>query len=83
MIYGRIAQETNGITVGTLEDNGQDMDVVVKNSQFEKEVTTDMIADLMISAGKNSYRIGDFMQVSTENAINKITRKDGDITITL
>lgn len=49
MIYGRIAQETNGITVGSIEDNGADMDVIVKNSSFQSAITPDQILDLPLT----------------------------------
>jgi multidrug efflux pump subunit AcrB len=34
LIYGQIAQNMNGIMVGTVEDNGSDMDVKVKTDTF-------------------------------------------------
>lgn len=38
LIYGQIAQSMNGVTVGTIDDNGEDMNVILKTSQFTDDV---------------------------------------------
>lgn len=34
LIYSQISQTINGVTVGSVENNGEDMNVVLKSSQF-------------------------------------------------
>jgi multidrug efflux pump subunit AcrB len=37
VIYQAITTSMNGVTVGSIEDNGEDMNVVLKTDTFQKE----------------------------------------------
>lgn len=83
MIYGTIAQEANGITVGSLEDHGKDMDIILKNTKFDGDISPEYIQDISLTVGKSTYRLGEFLDIVPQNAIQSIARKNGDITISV
>lgn len=43
LIYGTITQNINGIKVGTIEDNGNDRDVVLKLEKFQNDISPEDI----------------------------------------
>lgn len=83
LLYATINQETKGIVVGSIEDRGEDMDIILKNTAFDGDVSPDDILSIPFHMGNMTYRIGDFLTVSPQNATEHITRKDGDISITV
>lgn len=56
-IYSAIAQETNGMKVGSIEDNGRDIDVKIKNDTFQKNISPDQIENIAFTSGKDTFRI--------------------------
>ena len=83
MIYGQIAQSMNGVTLGSVEDDGEDMSVILKSSQFVGDVRIEDISSIPITVWSTSYRIGDFIESELTNATASVTRVDGDIQITV
>lgn len=81
-IYGQILQNMNGVNLGSIEDNGEDMSIILKSSQFDgDQVIVEDILSLPLTLGSTTYRMGDFMEVEITNAIASISREDGDIQI--
>lgn len=83
MITNKISQSVNGIKVWTVKDNQEDMDIVVKDARFSDDVSPDMVLDLPFTIGQNTYRIGDFVSTTPKNALQSISRSDGDIQISV
>lgn len=83
LIIQKISEKTNGLKVGSIDDNGMDMDVMLKDDRFLDDVSADMILDIPITVGKTKYRIGDFVTVNVSNSVSSISQKDGTIRITI
>lgn len=83
LLYGQISQSLNGINVASIEDNGNDIDIYVKSSQFDGDVDMNNILSLPIVFGQNTYRVGDFVDSTISNATANISRQDGKIQITV
>lgn len=83
IIYAQIAQNINGVTVWTIEDNGEDMSVILKSSQFRETIVLEDILSIPIAVWAINYRIGDFVESQLTNATASITRVDWDIQITV
>jgi multidrug efflux pump subunit AcrB len=83
IIYGQISQNMNGITVGSIEDEGEDMNVVIKTSQFTDDVRLEDILAIPLYVWPVRYLVGDFIESQISNATASITREDGNIQITV
>ena len=83
MIYGQIAQSMNGITVWSVEDNGEDMNVIIKSSKFDTDVRLENILAIPLTVGQTRYLVGDFIDSQISNATASIVREDGNIQITV
>ena len=83
MIYAQITQSMNGMNIGSIEDDGEDMDVVLKTSQFLSDVKIEDILAIPIQAWANQYNVWDFVESQLTNATATISRQDGDIQITV
>lgn len=83
ILYGQIAQSLNGIKVGTIEDSGNDMDVLIKSSRFRGDIDMNALFSLPIVVWANTYRVGDFIASRASNATQQISRQDGKIQITI
>ncbi|NDK07700.1 hypothetical protein EOM39_00465 [Candidatus Gracilibacteria bacterium] len=83
VIYGHIMQMMNGVNVGSIEDNGTDMDVYVKQSNFREEVNIDDIMNSSFSYAGKIYQVGNFVEYNAKNSIASISSEDGKITITV
>lgn len=73
----------NGVTLGSVEDNGEDMSVKLKSDIFDDSVRVENILSIPITVGPITYNVGDFVDVEISNATASITREDGDIQITV
>jgi multidrug efflux pump subunit AcrB len=82
-LYSQIAQNMNGVKVASIEDDGEDRDIVVKSSQFIWDVDVNNILSLPLSAGQLTYRVGDFIESQISSATANISRQDGKIQITI
>lgn len=83
IIYSQISQSMNGVTIGTVEDDGEDMNVVLKSSQFGDDVRVEDVLSIPLTVGTTTYHIGDFVESRLTNATASITRENGDIQITV
>ena len=83
LIYSQISQSINGITVGSIEDNGEDMDIKIKTDTFSDDVKMDDILSIPITVGNTQFIIRDFVDTTLSNAIAVVTREDGKIQITV
>ncbi len=83
MIYWQIAQSMNGVTLGTVEDNGEDMDIILKSSQFVSNVRLEDVLAIPLVVGQTSYVVGDFVESKLTNATASVTRENGNIQITV
>lgn len=82
-IYSQISQNMNGITVGTVEDNGEDMSVILKSWKFLEDVCLEDILAIPIAVWPTTYVVWDFINSTITNATALITRVDGKIQITV
>ena len=83
MIYGQITQSMNGVTVGSVEDNGEDMNVILKSSKFDTNVRLEDVLAIPLYVGPTRYLVGDFVDSQISNATASITRENGNIQITV
>lgn len=83
LVYQTISQYTNGLKVGEIERDGKDIDIVLKNDHFTGDVTPNTILDIPLIAGKNTYRIGDFLEMKPQNSVSSITRDNGKVEISI
>ncbi len=83
MLYAQISQNLNGIKIGTIEDAGNDIDILLKSSQFNGDVDVNNILSLPLVVGPTTYRVGDFVESRISGATANISRQDGKIQITI
>ncbi len=83
IIYAQMAQNMNGITVGSIEDNGEDMDVKVKSDKFWDDVKMEDILSIPIIVGTTNYMLHDFIDTTVSNATATVARENGKIQITV
>jgi multidrug efflux pump subunit AcrB len=83
LLYGQISQSMNGVKIASIEDSGNDIDIIVKSSQFARDIDINNILSLPISIGQTTYRAGDFIESAISNATANISRQDGKIEITI
>lgn len=83
LIYSQISQSMNGLIVGSIEDNGEDMNIVLKSSQFLEEVKPEDIQNIPLTVGAITYRVGDFIDTKISNATASVARENGKIQITV
>ncbi len=83
MIYGQISQSMNGINVWSIEDNGEDMNVIIESSKFEDDVKIEDVLAIPLYVWQTRYQVGDFIDSKITNATASIKREDGNIQITV
>lgn len=83
IIYSQLSQNMNGVTIGTVEDNGDDMNVVVKTDTFLSGALMEDVMNISFNMGNSTYRIGDFVDMNIQNAVAVIKREDGKVQITV
>lgn len=83
LVYQAISQYTNGLNVGQIERDGKDIDIILKNDHFTGDISPDTILDIPLIVGKNTYRLGDFLEINPQNSISKIARNNGKVKITI
>lgn len=71
----------NGVTVGSIEDNGEDMSVVLKTDTFQKESRMEDILSIPFTIGATTYSVGNFIDTRTQNAIASVNRENGKVQI--
>lgn len=73
----------NGITVGSIEDNGEDMSIILKTDTFQKESRMEDILSIPFTVGPTTYTVGNFVDTRTQNAIASVNREDGKVQISV
>lgn len=83
VVIDQITTLLNGVTVGSIADRGEDLDIVLKYSQFNAGVSPDLVTSHIFKVGAKSYRLGDLIDTSLTNAAASIKREAGLVTITI
>lgn len=83
LIYTQINQTVNGIVVGSIEDNNEDMDIKIRSSKFGDDVKMDDILSIPITIGTSTYLVRDFVDTTITNSTAIVSRADGKIQITV
>lgn len=73
----------NGVTLGSVENNGEDMSVILKTNQFIDDVRLEDVLAIPLTVGQTNYVVGDFVDSQITNATASITRENGNIQITV
>lgn len=81
IIYGQIAQMLNGIPVWTIEDNGTDMDIVLRQSNFREKINPEDIMSTLFTVWPNTYQLWNFVEYKAVNAIASVNREAGKVQI--
>jgi multidrug efflux pump subunit AcrB len=81
LIYSSISTSMNGITVGSIEDNGEDMNVIIKTDTFQNEAKMEDILGITFTVWQTSYKVGNFVDTRTQNAIASVNRENGKVQI--
>ncbi|PID83792.1 hypothetical protein CSB09_04370 [Candidatus Gracilibacteria bacterium] len=80
-IYNTIITSLNGVKVATIEDSGEDMDVVLKLDTFDGDANIDAIQNITFPHNGSVYRVADFITIQSKNSIAQISRENGEIQI--
>jgi multidrug efflux pump subunit AcrB len=80
-IYQSISTSMNGVTVGSIEDNGEDMNVILKTDTFATESRMEDILSIPFTVWPTTYTVGNFIDTKTQNAIASINRENGKVQI--
>lgn len=83
LVYGQIAQSMNGITVGSVEDNGEDMSIKIKSDTFTDDVKMEDILSIPLTISTQNFIIRDFVDTTISNATATVSRENGKIQITV
>ena len=83
LIYQTISSNMNGITVGSIEDNGDDMNIVLKSDRFIQEAKMEDILGISFVVWNNNYKVGNFIDTKVQNAIASVNRENGKVQITV
>lgn len=80
-IYSEVLSTINGANVGSIEDNGEDIDVVVRTAEYSDAIDPQAIINHNFAYAGKTYRIGDFVDSTVKNAVASVKREEGKITI--
>lgn len=83
LIYQTISSNMNGITVGNIEDNGDDMNIILKSDRFIQEAKMEDILGITFAVGNSNYKVGNFVDTKVQNAIASVNRENGKVQITV
>jgi HAE1 family hydrophobic/amphiphilic exporter-1 len=81
LIYSTISTSMNWVTVGSIEDNGEDMNIILKSDTFMKEARMEDILGITFMVGQTSYKVGNFVDTRTQNAIASVNRESWKVQI--
>lgn len=73
----------NGVTVGTIADNGEDLNIVVKYRESTSDIKPEFIEGHIFTYAGKKYRLGDFLKQNLTNSIASIKRESGMVTISV
>ncbi len=83
LIYQTISTNMNGVTVGSIEDNGDDMNIILKSDRFIKEAKMEDILGISFTIWTTTYKVGNFVDNKVQNAIASVNRENGKVQITV
>lgn len=83
VVIEQITTLLNGANVGTIADRGEDLDIIVKYSQFAKTIDPDAVESHIFKYAGKSYRLGDLINTNLTNAVAAIKREAGLVTISV
>ncbi len=83
LIYQTISTNMNGITVGSIEDNGDDMNIILKSDRFIQEAKMEDILGISFAVWPTTYKVGNFVDTKVQNAIASVNRENGKVQITV
>lgn len=83
VVIGEMLSMMNGVGVGTIAHDGEDLDVTLKYSQFINVIKPDDILAHTFSVGPKTYRMGDFIDPVFKNAVASVKREAGLITVSI
>lgn len=81
LIYSSISTSINWVTVGSIEDNGEDMNIIIKTDTFIKEAKMEDILGITFTIWTTNYKVGNFVDTRTQNAIASVNRENGKVQI--
>lgn len=82
-ITGEMLSMMNGVGVGTITHNGEDLDAILKYRQFINVIKPDDILAHTFSIGPKTYRLGDFVEPVFKNAVASVKREAGLVTVSV
>jgi multidrug efflux pump subunit AcrB len=83
LIYSQVTQMMNGVTVWSIEDNGTDMNIVLRMSNFREKINIEDILTTTFNVWPNTYQLWNFIDYDTKNSIASVERSDGKVQITV
>ncbi len=83
VVITEVTSLLNGVNVGTIADRGEDLDIIVKYSQFTQNIDPELVTAHTFKVGNKIYRLGDLIDLSLTNAIASIKRESGLTTISI
>lgn len=83
VIIGEMLSMMNGVGVGTLTHDGEDLDVILKYEQFIDVIQPENVLAHTFSVGSKTYRLGDFIEPVFKNAVASVNREAGLVTVTV
>lgn len=83
VIIGEMLSMMNGVGVGTIAHDGEDLDVILKYKQFINVINPDDILAHTFAVGPKTYRMGDFVEPVFKNAVASVKREAGLVTVSV
>lgn len=83
VVIEQITSLVNGVNIGTVASRGEDINLVVKYSQFQNEVDVDLLSGHIFTYAGKKYRLGDLVDSNLTNAVASIKRESGLTTISI
>lgn len=83
VVIGEMLSMMNGVGVGTIAHDGEDLDVILKYEQFINVIKPDDILAHTFSVGPKTYRMGDFVEPVFKNAVASVKREAGLVTVSV
>lgn len=83
IVIGEMLFMMNGVGVGTIAHDGEDLDVTLKYAQFINVIKPDDILAHTFSVGPKTYRMGDLLELVFKNSVASVKREAGLITVSI
>lgn len=83
VVIDQITTLINGQNIGTVAARGEDISLIVKYTQFNNDIDTDLLSAHIFNYAGKSYRLGDLINTNITNAVASIKREAGLTTVTV